>query len=35
MPSDDKNKCFPYLDTKTIFSLKSQVKIKDINNIFD
>ena len=35
MPSEDKNKCFPYFDQSTISSLKSEIKIKDINNIFD
>ena len=35
MPIEDKNKCFPYLDTNTSSNLKSEIKIKDINNVFD
>ena len=35
MPIEDKNKCFPYLDTNTLSNLKSEIKVKDINNIFD
>ena len=35
MPSEDKNKCFPYLDINSINSLKSEIKIKDISNAFD
>ena len=35
MPIEDKNKCFPYLDANTLSNLKSDIKIKDINNTFD
>ena len=35
MPLEDRNKCFPYIDTNTITSIKSEIKIKDISNNFD
>ena len=35
MPVEDKNKCFPYLDTNTISNLKAEIKIKEISNVFD
>ena len=35
MPSEDKDKCFPYLDSNSLSILKSEMKIKDINNTFD
>ena len=35
MPIEDKNKCFPYLDANTLSNLKSEIKIKDVNNTFD
>ena len=35
MPLEDKNKCFPYIDKNSISTLQSEIKIKDISNIFD
>ena len=35
MPLEDKNKCFPYIDTSLITSFDSVIKIKDINNTFE
>ncbi len=35
MPLEDKNKCFPYIENNIISELKTNIKYKDINNIFD
>ena len=35
MPLEDKNKCFPYIDSNSLPTLNSEIKIKDISNNFD
>ena len=35
MPLEDKNKCFPYIESNSLSILNSEIKIKDISNNFD
>ena len=35
MPIEDKNKCFPYIDSSLLSTFESTIKIKDLNSSFE